>query len=276
VRLVPARLLEGFCLLMAELHFQLGRARREVVIENLLPALGGDRAAARRTAHRLYRNFALKLVDLWRMESGRPLRRQVKPEGEVAAIQSAQRQGRGLLFVTLHLGNWELGGLFLAQMGIKLTVLTMAEPEDRLTQLRMASRTRWGIETLVIGQDGFAFVEVIKRLQAGAAVAILLDRPRARNPATVELFGKPLEVSLAAVELARASGCALIGVTTIRQGAGYVAKALPEFIYDQRALGSTEARRALTQQIVRAFEPELRAHLDQWYQFVPVWAERLL
>ena len=54
-------------------------------------------------------------------------------------------------------------------MGIKLTVLTQPEPEDSLTDLRSASRARWGIETLIVGRDEFAFVEVIKRLQDGAA-----------------------------------------------------------------------------------------------------------
>ena len=34
-----------------------------------------------------------------------------------------------MLFITPHLGNWEHGGLLLAEMGIKLTVLTQAEPE---------------------------------------------------------------------------------------------------------------------------------------------------
>jgi len=38
-----------------------------------------------------------------------------------------------------------------------------------------------------------------------------------------------------------------------------------------RPLGSREARRELTQQILRAFEPEIRKDIDQWYQFVPIW-----
>jgi len=48
---------------------------------------------------------------------------------------------------------------------------------------------------------------------------------------------------------------------------------LPEFVYDRRALGNHEARRELTQQILRAFEPLIREHLDQWYQFVPIWPD---
>jgi hypothetical protein len=50
-----------------------GRQRREVVVQNFLPVLAGDRAAAEKAAHRLHRKFALKLVDLWRVESGVPV-----------------------------------------------------------------------------------------------------------------------------------------------------------------------------------------------------------
>ena len=76
---------------------------------------------------------------------------------------------------------------------------------------------------------------------------------------------------MAAAELARASGCALIGVTIVRRRDGYAVKVLPEFAYDRQALGNREARRELTQQILRAFEPQIRQDIDQWYQFVPIW-----
>jgi lauroyl/myristoyl acyltransferase len=132
-----------------------------------------------------------------------------------------------------------------------------------------------GFETLVIGQDDFAFVEVIKQLQAGADLAISLDRPpEAGRRADPEFFGHPFEASLAAAELARASGCALIGVTIVRRPDGYAVKVLPEFTYDRKALGNREARRELTQQILRAFEPEIRKDIDQWYQFTPIWPKK--
>jgi lauroyl/myristoyl acyltransferase len=36
-------------------------------------------------------------------------------------------------------------------------------------------------------------------------------------------------------------------------------------------LGNRENRRQLTQQILSAFEPEIRTHPEQWFHFVPVW-----
>jgi uncharacterized protein len=273
VRVLPSWMVEGVCLAVAELHFRLGRSRREVVVQNLLPALAGDRSEAQKVAHRLYHNFARKLVGLWRVESGVPVRNWLKNPVGLEVIRSAVGRGQGVLFITLHLGNWEHGGLLLAEMGIQLTVLTLAEPDDALTRLRMASRERWSIKTLIIGHDSFAFVEVIKRLQEGAALAISIDRPPEKGAVMATLFDRPFAVSAAAAELARASGCALIGVTIVRRGKSHAVKVVGEFPYDRRALGDREVRRQFTQQILRAFEPEIREHLDQWYQFVPVWPQ---
>ena len=271
VRILPVGLVKGFSVIVAEFYFLFRRQRREVVVQNFLPAFAGDRAAAEKAAHRLHRKFALKLVDLWRVEGGVPVQNWLTNSGELEIIRTAQQRGCGILFITLHLGNWEHGGLLLNQLGIPLTVLTQAEPDDGLTDLRIALRRRCGVETLIIGQDSFAFVEVIKRLQAGAALAISLDRPPAKGGVPVELFGRPFEAPVAAAELARASGCVLIGVTIVRRRAGYAVKVLPEFAYDRKALGDREVRRELTRQILRAFEPQIRQDIDQWYQFVPIW-----
>ncbi len=271
VRLLPVGLTKGLGVLMVKTYIQFHPKRREIVVQNLLPVLAGDRLAAEETAGRLYRNFALKMVDLWRVESGVPVRDWLANDAELEIIRTAHQRGRGIIFVTLHLGNWEHGGLLLAQLGIPLTILSQAEPDGRLTELRIASRRRLGVETLIIGQDSFAFIEVLKKLQDGATLALALDRPMARGGSAVEFFGRPFEAPIAAADLARASGCAVIGVTIARRPAGYAVKVLPEFIYDRKALENREARVEFTQRILRAFEPAIRQDTDQWYQFVPIW-----
>ncbi|MFZ1074467.1 MAG: MMPL family transporter [Verrucomicrobiia bacterium] len=274
VRILPACLVKGFAVNVAEVYFLSQRQRREIVVQNFLPVFAGDRVAAAEAVHQLHRKFASKMVDLWRVESGVPVQNWLTNPGELDIIRAARQRGRGTLYITLHLGNWEHGGLLLAQLGIRLTILTQAEPDDGLTDLRIESRRRCGVETLVIGQDNFAFVEVIKQLQAGADLAISLDRPPERGGVPIEFFGHTFEASLAAAELARASGCALIGVTIVRRPNGYAVKVLPEFTYDRKALGNREARRQLTQQILRAFEPEIRKDIAQWYQFTPIWPNK--
>ena len=273
VRVLPVFVLNPLCLLVAEIYYRLRHQRRRTVIQNLLPALNNNRIAAERTARALFHQFALKMADLWRYESGRPVRSWLTEPNDWETFQSCQARGQGVLLITPHLGNWELGGQLLTQRGVKLMVITQPEPGNDLTELRMGSRAKRGIETLVIRGDGFVFVDVIKRLQAGATVALLFDRPATPSAVTVKLFDRPFHASVAAAELARATGCALLGVTIVRTRGGYTARLLPEFAYERQALSNREARRELTQQILRAFEPEIRQHLEQWFHFVPIWPD---
>jgi lauroyl/myristoyl acyltransferase len=100
---------------------------------------------------------------------------------------------------------------------------------------------------------------------------LLVDRPPAATAITVELFGRPFAASIAAAELARASGCVLLPVYLPRANRAYSAHVLPAIPYDRASLRDRAARQQLTQQIMTAFEPVIREHLDQWYHFVPIW-----
>lgn len=251
-------------------YWLLARARREVVIENLLPALG-DYARAEAASQALFRNFGQKLADLWHYENGVVVDDLFLQWSGVEHLDQALATRRGVLLLTPHLGNWEFGAPLLARRGVKLLVVTLREPDDRLTRMREEARARWGIETVVIGDDGFGVVEIIRRLEAGAVVALLIDRPPAASGIEVQLFGRPFVASKAAAELARASGCVLLPVYLPRADQGYAAHVLPEITYDRASLRDPGARLALTQKIVDAFEPVIRQNICQWYHFVPIW-----
>ena len=270
-RRLPVAVGESLARMAAGAYWHLASHRRAVVIQNLLPALNGDHVAAERAARKLFTNFTLKVADLWHFEGGVAVDRWLGEFSGWELFAAAHARGKGVLLVTPHLGNWEFGGAFLVKKGFKLLVLTQAEPDEQLTELRQASRARWGIETLVVGEDAFAFVEIIKRLQEGAAVALLVDRPPAATAVPVELFGRSFPASIAAAELARASGCVVLPAFVVRDGSRYSARILPEIVYDRGAIGDRAARIRLTQEILRAFEPAIRQHVEQWYHFVPVW-----
>lgn len=270
-RMLPRPALQKIAASLALTYCARNKTRREIVLQNLLPPLAFDRAAAEQTCRELYRQFGLKLADLWRYEAGCPLDKlELTPENW-ERFETARSRDRGVLLLTPHLGNWEFGAPFLRQRGVSLQVITQAEPQDSLTHLRQASRQRWGIETLVIGENPFAFVEVIRRLEAGATIALLVDRPPAPSAITVKLFGHRFSASIAPAELARATGCALLPVCIPRDPSGYSVEVFPEIIYDRLTIGTREARANLTQEIMKQFEPVIRRHLAQWFHFVPLW-----
>ena len=270
-RLLPERVLKSIAAALVALYAKLFPRRRETVVQNLLPAVAGDRERAEAIAAKLFRQFSGKVVDLWRFEAGLPMD---DIFGEMTGwdhFLAAQKTGRGVLLVTPHLGNWEFGAPLLTKHGFKLNVITLVEPGHGLTELRQAARARWGIETLVIGRDPFAFVEIIRRLEAGATVALLIDRPPKTSAVEVELFGTKFSASIAAAELARATNCILLPVYLPRLGDKYAAHILPPVEYDRPTLRDRAARQQLTQRVVTALEPAVRGHLEQWYHFVPVW-----
>jgi lauroyl/myristoyl acyltransferase len=271
VRFVPRRVCIFFSRIVANIYWAIASRRREVVIRNLLPALKNDRAVASKKAKELIQGFAVKVVDLWRYEAGLPIENTFGHATGWDIFENAWARKRGVLLLTPHLGNWEFGGPWLTQKGITLQVITMAEPGKNFTELRQASRKRWNIETLVIGTDPFAFVDIIRRLEAGAVIALLIDRPLASTTVDVNLFGQSFAASSAAAELARVSGCALLPVYLPRSGNTYQAHVLPEISYDRATLRDSAARQKLTQEIVTVFEPVIQQHIEQWYQFIPIW-----
>ncbi|MBI3850555.1 MAG: lysophospholipid acyltransferase family protein [Verrucomicrobia bacterium] len=270
-RALPHAFCAGLAQTVMRIYAFVRPERREIVVQNLLPALHNDRAAAERMSRALFQQFALKLTDLLRFEAGLPVADMFTELTGWEHFVDAQKEKRGVLLLTPHLGNWEFGAPLLTQRGYQLQVITLVEPGSGLTEMRQASRARWGIETLVIGEDPFAIVDVIRRLEGGATVALLVDRPPPTSAVTVELFGRPFAASIAAAELARASGCLLLPVYLPRNERGYAANILPTIPYERAALRERDARRQLTQEIMRAFEPAIRQHVDQWYHFVPIW-----
>lgn len=268
---LPYRLSVFLANLGGAIYWHVARHRRGIVIQNLLPVMQDDPAKAKKAARALFSQFTTKIVDLWRYEGGQAVAQSSKEWDGWDIFTAAHERRRGVLLVTAHLGNWEFGAAFLARQGVNLLVLTQPEPDQHLTEMRQASRARWGIETLVVGQDEFAFVEIIKRLQDGATVALLLDRPPAATAVPVQLFGRPFQASIAAAELARASGCAIVPAYVVCDRGTYAAKVITEISYDREKIGSRDARIALTQEILRAFESPIRQYATQWYHFVPVW-----
>ena len=275
-RWVPRRALVAVAMAVAWVYGVVRPGRLATVRANLLPVVDGDAVRARKLAALNLRNFAAKLVDLWRQEAGAMAGGEVEVGGGWEPFHAAIGSGRGVLLVTTHLGNWEAGSAVLTRFGVRPLVLTAPEPGAQLTGLRAEARARSGVDTLVVGADPFAFVGVIQRLQAGGVVALLVDRPPAGHGVEVDFLGRQILASPAAAELARATGAVILPVFVVREGDRYCAHALPIVEYERRALGSREERVALTGRVLREFEPMVRRYPDQWYHFVPVWPEEVV
>ena len=77
------------------------------------------------------------------------------------------------VFVTAHLGNWELAGLYIASRGRRLW--SVFKPIGSRTVARRLRKFRNGCEQRVIPREG-AMVGVMRALRARDVVALLLDQ----------------------------------------------------------------------------------------------------
>src|SRR5260370_35972345 len=95
---------------LAGVYWALARHRRELVIQNLLPPLNGDRAAASRKGRELIQQFAVKVADLLRYENGQGIENRFGEWTGWDAFTKVLCQKRGGLLINPHSGNWEFGG----------------------------------------------------------------------------------------------------------------------------------------------------------------------
>ena len=103
-------------------------------------------------------------------------------------IEERLARGKGLILVTGHLGNWELGGAYLAARGVPIDVVArhMANPLFD----RYLTRTRQQIGMEVV-HDEEAVRRVPRSLRSGRAVAFLVDQGAVGLASTwVPFFGR--------------------------------------------------------------------------------------
>ena len=184
-------------------------------------------------------------------------------------IEQARSLGKGCLFVTGHLGFFELGGLAMSQMGYPITALTLPEPTSELTDWRAQFRKRWGVETVVVGGDAFSAVEITRHLRNGALVALLCDRPFDSNTVTVDLPHGKIPFSTSPVLLSLLSGAPLVAVSITRQRDGkFEIQAdppmFPEWLPEGREATLAHFTRRLA---LDHLVPMFARHPDQWHHF---------
>jgi lauroyl/myristoyl acyltransferase len=243
--------------------------RVEVVRKNLRllsPHFGAARARA------VYGAFGGALADYFHIGTRTPAEavKIISAQAGYKHLAAAHAAGKGALIVTAHLGLFELGGLLLAHHGYRSTVLTFPEPSAELTQWRAEFRRRWQVETIEIGDDRFAFLQIAQRLRRNEFIATLIDRPQGVESTPVLLPNGAAGFSAGILLLAAHLGTPVIPATMVRTGpAGYEARVFPPIFIRERETRA-ETLRFYTQQIADTFAPLLCAHPEQWFQFVPL------
>jgi len=251
--------------------WMLDRRDRRIAMANLELAYGEALTVAGRRAivRGVFRNFALTALDLFwfARDTGERIRRHV-----VVEEGSEVWLGAGpLVAVTAHFGNWEIFGHVAALRGA--TLVSVAKPvknpaiDGRLNRLRQASGQR------IVPREG-ALKALVRALHDKGSVAFLLDQDtrESEGGVFVDFFGVPAPVSGAAAGLAVRMGVPLVLGYCRHEGGGryrcYVRDVLPP-----DALRGREGA-AVTAEIARRLEAEIRRYPEQWLWTYKRWKRR--
>ena len=238
---------------------------RDVAESNLklaLPEL--DSAARRRIRRGVYRNLGRVVLALAKLPawSERTIRQHIGFSG-LEHFRAAEARGSGVLLLTGHLGNWELGAL--AHGAVVGPISVMVRPIANPLVDRMVEARRSAHGNRVIAKRNSAR-EVLKTLSAGGTVGILADQNALPEDAVfVEFLGMPAATHKGFAQLALRSGAAVVPAFARWNAASK--RHIVEYGPEIEIVRSGVAKRDIevnTQRFQRVLEEQVRANPDQW------------
>jgi Kdo2-lipid IVA lauroyltransferase/acyltransferase len=155
-----------------------------------------------------------------------------------AVVGAARKPGQGIIFLTPHLGGFEICAQYIAQR-MPITVLYRQPKVRWLEPLMIAGRSRWQATVAPANLRGVRLF--ITALRRGEAVGLLPDQtPGMGEGAWVDFFGRPAYTMTLVTRLQRSTDALLVMVHAERlpRGAGFRLQfeVLPTEGFDARAL----------------------------------------
>ncbi len=270
-RALPLKFAYWIGLRVADLYYLFDHEGRNGVISNLrrIHAWRGIQSsdqARKGIARKTYQYFGKYLVDFFRysLRDSEELKRKVSFQ-HLVNLERAIARGRGVILATAHFGNWELGAAVLGALGYDIHAVVLPSRRSRVNQLLQRQRERRGIHLIPMGRS---VREVLKRLKAGACVALLVDRDFSPKHEAFPLFGKPAPMPSGPARMAMNTGAAVVPAFLIRQVDDTFLAAFHPPIYPDEAGSADEIQRRL----VAALEEVIAPRPHQWFIFHDYWA----
>jgi KDO2-lipid IV(A) lauroyltransferase len=182
-------------------------------------------------------------------------------------FDAAVRQGRGVLFATAHLGNWELSAFAHALLASPMNVVV--RPLDNPYIDAMVERRRALTGNRPIGKKDFAR-GILKALAVNEAVGILIDQNAApADGVFVDFFGVKACASAGFAKFAAHSGAAVIPGFALwsDEEQRYVLRFYPPLAMTGDTARDTQALQSKLEEVIRTYP-------DQWLWIHRRWKTR--
>jgi len=255
-------------------YLLLARERR-LALEHLKIAFPGDEASAerKRIARACFQNLGrngVEVVNLSRIR--KDLDRRVTIVGR-EHLDAALSRGKGVVWITGHLGNWELMACAMASAGYPVNVVARQVYDGRLNRLLLRYREEASVR-VILRDSPSAGRQILQTLKRGELLGMLIDQDTKVKGVMADFFGRKANTPSGAAALAvRRSVPVVAGFIHRISEVKHQIEILPAI--EVRSTGDPQQDLVVnTKRFNAIIEEQIRRHPEQWVWFHRRWRRR--
>jgi KDO2-lipid IV(A) lauroyltransferase len=186
-------------------------------------------------------------------------------------IEACRHRGRPLIFVTAHLGNWEISAAAARRLGVPLTVVYSRQANPIAEWL--VQRRRRGLGCGFLTADG-SIRPLLNELRAGRSIGLLVDL-RVESGEPVPFCGHDTATTLVPARLALKFGCPLVPVRVERMRPAHLRVTLCDPVLPDAATAPEAQARQMMAAVNALFESWILARPHEWQCFHNRWPKSI-
>jgi lauroyl/myristoyl acyltransferase len=267
----PLKFSYGIACLLADIHYFLYGKERRAVIENLKVILnkpsGGKELEP--IARKVFRNFAKYLVDFFRFSKidSDYIKKFVVLE-DISNLEEALKRGKGIIMLSAHLGNWELGGYVLGKLGYPMNAVVLTHKNEKINEFFKRQRGMGNFKSIEIGTG---LRRCYKALKNNELLALLGDRNFSNTGLVVEFFERKTLMPKGPSLFSIRTGAVIVPCFMIRDKNDTFKLKFEKPIYPESDTDEDSAVERLMRRYLPSIESIIRQYPDQWYVFKDFW-----
>ena len=256
---------------LANIHYFLGFRERRAVTENLKTILAKPSRddELKSTSKDVFRNFAKYLVDFFRFSKITPgyIKGFIRLEG-LSNIEDALKYGKGVIILSAHLGNWELGAFVLGTLGYPINAVVLTHRNVKINNFFKNQRAIGKLRSI---EFGASLRCCYKALKNNELLALLGDRDFSNNGLRVIFCGKPVVMPKGPAALSYRTGAAIVPSFITRNGDDTFTFAFEKPILPGAAGDEDSAIKSIMGEYLPVIESYVKRYPGQWYVFRNFW-----
>lgn len=246
--------------------------RRRIAHRNLKAAFGATLSPLERgrIARRSAANLGVSIVEMLHSPDldDLYLRRHLSFEGD-QRVMPLLKQGRGVIFLTAHFGNWELLNVTANLHGFKMAVLARVQKHPLANEFLNGIRSARGSQVI---NRGMTIRQLLKALKEGRIVGILSDQDGGPGGRFVEFFGRLASMPAGVAAFALRTGAPVFPAFDFRENlTDHRIEVLGPLEVPDPSLPQEERERRMLQEYARTLEDAVRRSPEQWLWFHKRW-----